>query len=78
MRKQLFTVGDLARHFGCAAWQVRRLFERGRLPPAVRVGPYRVVSAMHLRKVEVALRQASYLPGNGKAGARARQRPVPA
>jgi DNA-binding transcriptional MerR regulator len=57
------TIGDVARRFGCAAWMVRRLFERGLLPPAPRVGVYRVISAGDLPLVERALREAGYLPG---------------
>ena len=30
------TIGDVARRFACQPWQVRRLFERGLLPPAAR------------------------------------------
>jgi hypothetical protein len=47
----VLTIGDLARKFNCPAWQVRRLFERGLLPPATRVGPYRVVAASDLPPV---------------------------
>jgi DNA-binding transcriptional MerR regulator len=64
------TIGAVAAHFGCKPWQVRRLYERGLLPPAPRVGAYRVVSAEDLPKVEAALRQAGYLPSEGKAVAR--------
>ena len=42
-------------------WQVRRLFERGLLPPAQRVGAYRVVTAEDLHEVGEALRKAGYL-----------------
>jgi DNA-binding transcriptional MerR regulator len=55
------TIGDVAKHFGCQAWQVRRLFERGLLPQAPRVGAYRVVAAADLPLVEAALRRAGYL-----------------
>jgi DNA-binding transcriptional MerR regulator len=51
----------VAEHFGVPPWQVRRLFERGILPPATRVGPYRVIDPPDLPKVEVALREAGYL-----------------
>jgi DNA-binding transcriptional MerR regulator len=55
------TIGAVGRRLNCAAWQVRRLFERGLLPPAPRVGPYRVVAASDLPAVEQALRAAGYL-----------------
>ncbi len=58
----VLTIGDAARHFGCSAWQVRRLFERGLLPPAPRIGAYRVIAAADLPRVEEALRAAGYLP----------------
>jgi DNA-binding transcriptional MerR regulator len=57
----VLTIGDLARKFNCPAWQVRRLFERGLLPPATRVGPYRVVAASDLPTVGRALQDAGYL-----------------
>jgi DNA-binding transcriptional MerR regulator len=57
----VLTIGALARHFNCPAWQVRRLFERGFLPPATRVCPYRVVSASDLPTVKLALQDAGYL-----------------
>jgi DNA-binding transcriptional MerR regulator len=62
MQASIFTVGQVARHHGCQPWQVRRLFERGLLPPATRVGPYRVVSEADLPAVGDALRAAGYLP----------------
>jgi DNA-binding transcriptional MerR regulator len=61
------TIGDVARRFGCEPWQVRRLFERGLLPPAERLGAYRVVAASDLTAVEKALLTAGYLPGRQEA-----------
>jgi hypothetical protein len=55
------TIGAVARRYGCPPWKVRRLFERGLLPPAVRLGPYRVNAAGDLPLVETALRTAGYL-----------------
>jgi DNA-binding transcriptional MerR regulator len=55
------TLGSVAQRCGCKAWQVRRLFERGLLPPAPRIGSYRVVAVEDLPKVELALRKAGYL-----------------
>jgi hypothetical protein len=64
------TLGQVARRFGCALWQVRRLYERGILPPALRVGVYRVVHVQDLPKVERALREAGYIKdGKELAGA---------
>jgi DNA-binding transcriptional MerR regulator len=59
---KVLTIGDAARHFGCEGWQVRRCFERGLLPPAARLGAYRIIDARDLPKVEAALRGAGYLP----------------
>jgi hypothetical protein len=46
------TVGAAARRYGCRPWQVRRLFERGLLPPAPRVGAYRVFATADLPHIE--------------------------
>ena len=62
MQEPPLTIGAVARRCGCLAWQVRRLFERGLLPPAARVGAYRVIAATDLPQVEEALRAAGYLP----------------
>lgn len=61
MTKTLLTMGDIARHYGLDTWQVRRLFERKMLPPALRCGLYRVVPVTELPNVEAALRGAGYL-----------------
>jgi DNA-binding transcriptional MerR regulator len=55
------TVGAVAQRFGCHPWQIRRLFERGLLPPALRVGAYRVIAVEDLPAVENALKRARYL-----------------
>jgi DNA-binding transcriptional MerR regulator len=59
------TIGDVALFFGVETWQVRRLFQRGILPPAPRVGAYRVVAAVDLPTVEQALKSAGYLRTEG-------------
>jgi hypothetical protein len=62
------TLGAVARRFSVPTWKVRRLFERNLLPPAARVGCYRVIAATDLPEVEAALRRAGYLPeGEGVA-----------
>jgi hypothetical protein len=61
MSEQL-TLGAVAAHFGCRPWQVRRLYERGILAPARRIGRYRVVASDELPQIETALRAAGYLP----------------
>jgi hypothetical protein len=55
------TLGAVARHFGCQTWQIRRLFERGILPPAPRAGAYRLIAVRDLPAVEQALRDVGYL-----------------
>jgi DNA-binding transcriptional MerR regulator len=57
----VFTVGSVAARFGVRPWQIRRLFERGLLPPAQRLGAYRVVTEADIPNVEAALREAGYL-----------------
>jgi DNA-binding transcriptional MerR regulator len=56
------TIGSAAAQLGVEPWQVRRLYERGLLPPAARVGPYRVIDLGDLPRVKTALRDAGYLP----------------
>jgi DNA-binding transcriptional MerR regulator len=58
------TLGAVAKHFACHTWQIRRLFERNLLPPAARVGAYRVIAPADLPLVEKVLRAAGYLPKN--------------
>lgn len=50
-----------ARHCGCPAWQIRRLYERGILPPPPRIGAYRAIPVSDLPLIEKALRAAGYL-----------------
>jgi DNA-binding transcriptional MerR regulator len=59
----VLSIGQIAEELGCEAWQVRRLFQRGLLPPAARVGPFRVATRDELPVIEKALRKAGYLPG---------------
>jgi DNA-binding transcriptional MerR regulator len=54
--------GDVARRLGVPAWTVRRLYERGLLPPAARFRTYRVFTEADVPKIEKAMRQAGYLP----------------
>jgi DNA-binding transcriptional MerR regulator len=55
------TIGDVARLFDVAPWQVRRLFERALVPQARRVGAYRIIDPADLPTIEGALREAGYL-----------------
>lgn len=55
------TVGAVALRYGCKPWQVRRLFERGLLPPAPRIGAYRMIAVADLPRIRRALRDAGYL-----------------
>ena len=60
------TIGAAAQQLGCAAWKVRRLFQRGLLPPPPRAGTYRVIPVHDLPAVAQALRKAGYLrPSDG-------------
>ncbi len=56
------TIGDVAKRFGCAPWQVRRLIERNLLSEPPRIGAYRVFLVADFPKIEAALRQAGCLP----------------
>ncbi len=64
------TIGAVAQRLGVQPWQVRRLFVRGLLPAAARVGAYRVLFEDDLPAVKAALRQAGYLSTEEVAGAR--------
>jgi hypothetical protein len=55
------TLGEVARQLGCDIWCVRRLFERGLLPPASRVGPWRVVSPDDVAAIRAAAIKAGYV-----------------
>jgi hypothetical protein len=59
---RILTIGDVAAHFGVEPWQVRRLYQRGLLPPATRVGVYRVAFESDLPTIEGALVRAGYIP----------------
>lgn len=61
-------LGAVASRFGVPVWKVRRLYERGLLPPAERVGNFRVVRLSDLPVIELALRRAGYLPGPACSG----------
>jgi DNA-binding transcriptional MerR regulator len=63
------TIGEVAKRFGCQAWQVRRVITRGLLAEPSRVGVYRVFFAEQLPDIEAALRQGGYLPTGGGAHA---------
>ena len=70
MKSQLavMTLGAAALQLGVRTWQIRRLFERGLLPPAQRIGAYRVIPPEDIPKVEEALREAGYLTAEREAG----------
>ncbi len=58
---RVLTLGDVARHYGCPVWAVRRLYERGLLPEPARVGVYRVAAEADLPAIGAALADAGYL-----------------
>jgi len=58
---EFLTLGQVAQKYGCQAWQVLRLFTRGILPEAARVGRARVVHVGDLPAVEKALRECGYI-----------------
>jgi hypothetical protein len=61
----VLTLGDVAHKVGVSVWQVRRLFERGTLPAAARVGQYRVVAEADVPAIKEALEAAGYLKSEG-------------
>jgi DNA-binding transcriptional MerR regulator len=61
-------IGEVAKRLGVSLWQVRRLYQRGLLPPAPRVGHMRVVSEDKLPVIREALERGGYLqPADGEA-----------
>ena len=56
----LYTLGELAKHFGVETWQVQRLADRGQIP-FTKVGNLRTVKRSDLRVVELKLIDAGYL-----------------
>lgn len=54
-------LGEAADRLGVEVWQLRRLFERGLLPAARRIGPFRVLAARDLPRIKKALCGAGYL-----------------
>jgi hypothetical protein len=57
---RLLTLGQLATQLRCQLWQIQRLFDRGLLPPARRVGRMRVVDEADIDAVRQALVRAGY------------------
>jgi hypothetical protein len=57
------TLGQVATRLKCQSWQVARLYLRGLLPPAARLGRTRVVTEADLPAIERALRKAGYITG---------------
>jgi DNA-binding transcriptional MerR regulator len=58
----ILTIGEVAQHFGCRPWQIRRAILRGLLEEPPRVGAYRVFTPEDLPRIQAALRSAGYLP----------------
>jgi DNA-binding transcriptional MerR regulator len=54
------TVGEAAQQLGCREWQLRSLFNRGRLPEPERIGRFRLIDSADLPKIRQALVDAGY------------------
>jgi hypothetical protein len=57
----ILTLGQVGEIFGLPTWKVRRLYERGLLPEASRVGLCRVIDESDLPSIESALKVAGYI-----------------
>jgi DNA-binding transcriptional MerR regulator len=57
----VLTLGQVGEIFGLPTWKIRRLYERGLIPAASRVGLYRVVHESDLPEIERALKDARYI-----------------
>lgn len=74
----LFNMGRLSARYGLPVWKIRRLYERGKLPPARRHGRDRVVSTEELPALEHVMREMGYIltprkPASAKAAGPARE-----
>ena len=58
---RLLTVPEVAKQFGCRAWKVRRLYERGILCNPPRAGQTRLIAERDLPRIRKALIDAGYL-----------------
>lgn len=63
------TTREVAERLHVAPWQVRRVCERGLVPPPDRAGLYRVFREEDLPALQVALRQAGYVKEANQPGA---------
>ena len=59
---QVLSLGEVAAHFGCKTWQIRRLFERKLMAEPPRFGMFRMLRRSQLGEVEAALKKGGYLP----------------
>lgn len=57
----VYTIGDLEKRYGCPAWAIRSVCNRGLCPAPKRLGAYRIWSEADLPKLEAALRRAGYI-----------------
>jgi DNA-binding transcriptional MerR regulator len=55
------TTNEVGRRLGVEPWKIRRLYQRGLMPPTERIGIYRAIPVEDLPKIEAALRLAGYL-----------------
>jgi hypothetical protein len=55
------TIGQAAQRLGCQTWQVRELYKRKKLPPAARLGVYRIIHEDELPTIAAALSKAGYV-----------------
>ena len=58
---QFLSVGDAGERIGVTAWQVSRLYERGFMTPAPRIGGRRIIPVADLPRLKEAARKAGYL-----------------
>jgi hypothetical protein len=57
----VLTLGQVGEIFGLPTWKIRRLYERGLLPAASRVGNYRVVNESDLASIESVIKSEGYV-----------------
>jgi excisionase family DNA binding protein len=59
--KQFYSTGEVSKILGIRSLHVSRIYERGFMPPATRVGPHRIIPAADLDALREAAKAAGYL-----------------
>jgi hypothetical protein len=69
MAGEFFSVNEAGRRLGVPGWQVRRLYDQGKLPPPRRIGLWRLLTVDDLPAITEALRRENRRPRTPKGRA---------